>query len=71
MTIPKPYCASTRHAESDPKILFGYDLKCRWSLSDKKILPTDGRTDRDDSNIPQLSSESVGITKASCQSING
>ena len=41
----KPYCASTRHDQSDPRISFGYDLRCRRSSSDKLFFRTDGRTD--------------------------
>ena len=48
----KPYCASTRHARSDPRMPFGCDLRCRRSSSDKKLFGhTDGRTDRGKRNI--------------------
>ena len=42
MKILRPYCASARHAQSDPRIYFGYGLRCRRSSSDKKFF---GRTD--------------------------
>ena len=43
MKILKPYCASTRHVQSDPWII-GYDLGCGRSSSDKKFFgQTDGQ----------------------------
>ena len=33
--IQKPYCTSTRHTLSYPRVSFVYYLKFRWSLSDK------------------------------------
>ena len=60
MKIPNPYCASTRHAQSDPRISFTDDLKCRRSSSDKKFF---GRTHRGNNKI--LSLESADIIKKS------
>ena len=62
MKILRPYCASARHAQSDPRIYFGYGLRCRRSSSDKKFFGrTDGRTDTGNNNIPKLSLESADI----------
>ena len=33
--IQKPYCTSTRHILSYPRVSFVYYLKFRWSSSDK------------------------------------
>ena len=66
MTIPNPFCASTRQANTrqlDPRLSIAYDLCCRQSSSDKKFFGrTDRQTDRAINNTPELSEESVGIT---------
>ena len=31
----KPYCTSTRHTQSYPRVSIDYYMKCRWSSSDK------------------------------------
>ena len=43
MKTLKPYCASARHAQSDSRKSFGYDLRCKRSSIDKKSF---GRTER-------------------------
>ena len=60
MKILKPFWASTRHAQWDPRVSFLKSLKCRRS-SDKLFFLTDGRTERGNNNIPELSLESAGI----------
>ena len=45
MRILKSFSPYARHVQSDPKIYFGYDLRCRWISSDKKFFgQTDGLT---------------------------
>ena len=60
LKIPKPFCASTGHAQSDFRISFGYDLTCRQSSYDKKFF---GRTEewKGYNNMLELSLESTGI----------
>ena len=59
MKMPIPHCASTKHAQSDRGISFGYDLRCRRSSSDKIFF---GRTDgQSNNNKPELSFESAGV----------
>ena len=38
MKIPKPYCASTGHGQSFPRISVVFFLNCWWSLSDKNTF---------------------------------
>ena len=59
MKISKPYCASERLPESEPRKKFGYDLRCTRSSSDKEFF---GRTDRVNNNLPAMSIENAGIT---------
>ena len=42
--ILKPYCASARHAQSDPRLWFGYHFRYRRSSSDKKFFGRTGVT---------------------------
>ena len=45
MKFQKPDCVFALYPQSDPRIWFGYDVRCRWSSSDKKFfLRLDGRT---------------------------
>ena len=66
MTIPNPFCASTRQANTrqlDPKLSIAYDLWCIRSSSDKNFFGRSNRqTDRANNNTPELSFESVDIT---------
>ena len=62
--ILKPYCASARHAQSDPRIRIGNSLRCRKSSSDQKFL---GRTDRGNNNIQEISVENPGIIMKTTQ----
>ena len=61
MKILKPYCTTSRHTQWDPRVSFLKSLKCRRSSSDKLFFRTDGRTERGNNNIPELSLESAGI----------
>ena len=36
--IQKPYCTSTRHTQSYPRVSFDYFMKCRWISSDKPFM---------------------------------
>ena len=36
LKIPKPYCTSTRHFQSYPRVSFVYSLNCRQSSSDNR-----------------------------------
>ena len=36
--IQKPYCISTRHTQSYPRVSFVNYFKCRWILSDKPYM---------------------------------
>ena len=61
MKILKLYCASPRHTQWDPRVSFLKSLKCSRSSSDKLFFLSDGRTERGNNNIPDLSLESAGI----------
>ena len=37
MKISKPYCTSTRHTQSYPRVSFVYSMKCRQSSNDKNF----------------------------------
>ena len=51
MKIPNTYCASTRHAQSGPRISFGYDLRCDGVQVTR--TSSDGRMYRGNNNIPE------------------
>ena len=58
MKTLKPYCASARHAQSDSRKSFGYDLRCKRSSSDKKSI---GRTDRRKDGHTRKSSGTINM----------
>ena len=37
LKIPKPYCKSTRHTQSYPRVSFVYSMKCRQSSCDNNF----------------------------------
>ena len=63
MKILKPYCAFSRHTHWDPRVSFLKFLKCRRTSSDKLFFRTDGRTERGNNNMPELSLKSAGIIR--------
>ena len=40
MKIPKPFCTSSRHFQSYPRVSFVYSIKCRQSSSDNNFTKT-------------------------------
>ena len=71
MKIPNPYCTSTRHVQSYPRVLIIYFWKCRCSLSDKlhrkkeKSFFDPRLTPRDKMKIPKPYCASTGHGQSS------